>query len=229
MKSLIGLLFVVEVWAAEAPSPATPIAGSFTNKVLRAPIPPLKATAQKVDQKPSSSTTKTNAVPQVEFITTAGRFVVELWPDAAPKTVQNFLKLVRQGFYNGTCFHRIIPGVLIQGGDPLTKDESKRDLWGTGGPGYTIPFEKNDRHHTRGVISMAHGLHPDSGGSQFFICLGEAGYFDGKYTAFGKVVEGIDVVEKIGQVPVTWNRWGTEKSLPKVRIVVQQVRLVSGN
>src|SRR5438876_8657481 len=102
--------------------------------------------------------------------TSEGDMVAEFWPDVAPKTVENFKKLARQGFYDGTAFHRIIKGFMIQGGDPLTKDASKESSWGTGSPGYTIKGETNnreDRKHVRGVISMAHSGHPDTAGSQF--------------------------------------------------------------
>jgi peptidyl-prolyl cis-trans isomerase B (cyclophilin B) len=133
--------------------------------------------------------------------TTEGVMVIEFWPDVAPKTVENFKTLARKGFYDGTCFHRVIKGFMIQGGDPLTKDASAEDRWGTGGPGYTIKAEFNDRHHDRGVISMARSNDPDSAGSQFFICHGNPRFLDGKYTAFGKLIKGDDVLEKIATTP----------------------------
>ena len=129
--------------------------------------------------------------------TTEGDITVELWPDIAPKTVENFKKLANSGFYDGTCFHRVIKDFMIQGGDPLTKDPSMEARWGTGGPGHTIKAEFNDRSHTRGVISMARSNHPDSAGSQFFICHGNPTFLDRQYTAFGKLVTGDDVLEKI--------------------------------
>src|SRR3954452_17985114 len=116
--------------------------------------------------------------------TSAGQMVIQFWPDVAPKTVENFKTLARKGFYDGTAFHRIIKGFMIQGGDPLTKDLTKEDMWGTGDPGYKIKAEFNDRPHTRGVISMARSADPDSAGSQFFICDGAANSLDHKYTAF---------------------------------------------
>ena len=116
--------------------------------------------------------------------------VVEFWPDVAPNTVANFKKLASQGFYDGTCFHRVIKDFMIQGGDPLTKDPSKEAMWGTGGPGYQIKAEFNDRSHTRGVISMARSQDPDSAGSQFFICHGNPTFLDHQYTAFGKLIKG---------------------------------------
>jgi peptidyl-prolyl cis-trans isomerase B (cyclophilin B) len=133
--------------------------------------------------------------------TTEGDLVVEFWPEVAPKTVENFKTLARKGFYDGTCFHRVIKGFMIQGGDPNTKDPSKESSWGTGGPGHTVKAEFSDRSHTRGVLSMARSNHPDSAGSQFFICHGNAKFLDGQYTAFGKVIKGDEVLEKIATTP----------------------------
>ena len=143
-----------------------------------------------------------NGANEVAAITTsAGEMVIEFWPDVAPKTVENFKKLAREGFYDGTCFHRVIKGFMIQGGDPLTKDSSNEARWGTGGPGYKIKAEFNDRSHTRGVISMARSQDPDSAGSQFFICHGDPKFLDRQYTAFGKLIKGDDVLEKIATTP----------------------------
>ncbi len=128
--------------------------------------------------------------------------VVELYPDIAPITVENFVKLVKDGFYDGLTFHRIIPGFMIQGGDP--------DGNGTGGPGWTIKGEfssngvKNYLHHARGVISMARAMDPDSAGSQFFIMHADAAYLDGEYAAFGKVIDGMDEVDRIAATPTGW-------------------------
>lgn len=129
---------------------------------------------------------------------------VELFPEKAPNTVNNFLSLVNAGFYNGLIFHRVISGFMIQGGDP--------DGNGTGGPGYHIPgeffingFRANDLSHTRGVISMARAGHPDSAGSQFFIMHEDADYLDGQYAAFGKVVEGMEVVDEIAGAKTDWH------------------------
>ena len=133
--------------------------------------------------------------------TTEGEMVVEFWPDVAPKTVENFKTLAKKGFYDGTAFHRVIKGFMIQGGDPLTKDASKENAWGTGDPGYKIKAEFNDRSHVRGVLSMARSNHPDSAGSQFFICHGDPKFLDGQYTTFGKVIKGDEVLEKIGTTP----------------------------
>jgi peptidyl-prolyl cis-trans isomerase B (cyclophilin B) len=133
--------------------------------------------------------------------TTEGDMVVEFWPEVAPKTVENFKALARKGFYDGTCFHRVIKGFMIQGGDPNTKDPAKESVWGTGGPGHTVKAEFNDRSHVRGVLSMARSSDPNSAGSQFFICHGNAAFLDGKYTAFGKLIKGDDVLEKIATTP----------------------------
>ncbi len=157
--------------------------------------------------------------------TTEGEMVVEFWPDVAPKTVENFKKLAREGFYDATAFHRIVKGFMIQGGDPLTKDPSKESRWGTGDPGYKIKAEFNDKSHQRGVLSMARSNDPDSAGSQFFICLGDASFLDRKYTAFGKVIKGDDVLGKIGDTPTT-DGSGGEKSKPTKRIGVESIKIV---
>ena len=133
--------------------------------------------------------------------TTEGDLVIEFWPDVAPGHVKNFTDLAKKGFYDGTAFHRVIKGFMIQGGDPLTKDASKENQWGTGGPGYQIKAEFNDKAHTRGVLSMARSNNPDSAGSQFFICHGDPRFLDRQYTAFGKLIKGDDVLEKIATTP----------------------------
>ncbi len=130
-------------------------------------------------------------------------FYVELYPEIAPNTVNNFISLVKKGFYNGLCFHRVIEGFMIQGGDPKGN--------GTGGPGYTIRGEfskngfKNDLKHKRGVISMARSMMPNSAGSQFFIMHADAPHLDGQYAAFGQVIDGMDVIDKIAEVNVDYN------------------------
>ena len=124
--------------------------------------------------------------------TTKGEMAIEFWPDVAPETVANFIKLARSGFYDGTAFHRIVKGFMIQGGDPLSKTDDPHV--GTGGPGYQIKAEFSDRPHVRGVISMARSQDPDSAGSQFFICLAKANFLDRQYTAFGSLIRGDDVL-----------------------------------
>jgi peptidyl-prolyl cis-trans isomerase B (cyclophilin B) len=164
---------------------------------------------------------------EVAVIKTAfGEMVVEFWTEVAPKTVENFKKLAKSGYYDGTAFHRIVKGFMIQGGDPLTKDPSKEATWGTGDPGYKIKAEFNDRSHQRGVLSMARSADPDSAGSQFFICLGDASFLNKKYTAFGKVIKGDDVLGKLGDVETTFGRGGGEKSKPVQRQGVESIKIV---
>lgn len=165
-----------------------------------------------------------NGTKEVAVIeTTEGTMTLELWPEVAPKTVENFKTLAAKGFYDGTCFHRVIKDFMIQGGDPLTKDPSQEHSWGTGGPGYKVKAEFNDRHHDRGVISMARSQHPDSAGSQFFICHGNPRFLDRQYTAFGKLVGGDDVLEKIATTPThPQDRPNTRMGIKSIRVVPAQ-------
>lgn len=158
--------------------------------------------------------------PQAVIDTDAGKMTLKLWPEVAPDTVKNFLKLASEGFYDGTAFHRIVRGFMIQGGDPLSREDHPHV--GTGGPGYTIKAEFNDRSHVRGVISMARSQDPNSAGSQFFICLGDASFLDRQYTAFGELVEGDDVLEAIGNTPTTMSGGG-EMSKPEKRVGVRTI------
>jgi peptidyl-prolyl cis-trans isomerase B (cyclophilin B) len=173
----------------------------------------------------STAMPTTNTVEVAIIKTTAGEMVAEFWPEVASNTVANFKKLAGQGFYNGTAFHRIVRGFMIQGGDPLTKDPSAEDRWGTGGPGYQVKAEFNNRPHVRGVLSMARSADPNSAGSQFFICLGDAKFLDGQYTAFGKLIKGDDVLGKIGETPVTSSASG-EMSKPTTRVEVESIKIV---
>ena len=132
--------------------------------------------------------------------TSLGNIQFELLPDIAPETVRNFIKLAKSGFYDGTLFHRVIPKFMIQGGDPNTK-ESDKSTWGTGGPGYNIKAEFNSRSHLRGIVSMARSSDPDSAGSQFFIVTSDSTFLDRQYTVFGQVSDGMDVVDKIVDLP----------------------------
>ena len=164
---------------------------------------------------------------EVALINTChGQMVVEFWSDVAPGHVENFKKLAKQGFYDGTAFHRVVKGFMIQGGDPLTKDAANEDRWGTGNPGYKIKAEFNDRPHVRGVLSMARSQDPNSAGSQFFICLADARFLDKQYTAFGAVIGGDDVLEAIGSVETTF-AGGREKSRPTRRMSVESVQIVA--
>jgi peptidyl-prolyl cis-trans isomerase B (cyclophilin B) len=158
-----------------------------------------KETPKKEEVKPASKEekTKVNTNEVAVIKTTEGEMILEFWPDVAPGHVENFKKLANQGFYDGTCFHRVIKGFMIQGGDPLTKDDANKARWGTGGPGYQIKAEFNDKPHLRGVLSMARSNDPNSAGSQFFICHGDPRSLDRQYTAFGKLIKGDDVLEKI--------------------------------
>jgi peptidyl-prolyl cis-trans isomerase B (cyclophilin B) len=126
---------------------------------------------------------------------------IRFFPDKAPKHVENFIKLAKSGFYDKTIFHRVIPGFMIQGGDPNTKDEKDKSRYGTGDPGYKVKAEFNDRPHVRGKVSMARAQDPDSAGSQFFIVVKDSPSLNGKYTVFGEVVKGMEVADKIVAQP----------------------------
>lgn len=134
-----------------------------------------------------------NAKIQTKF----GDISIEFFSDAAPKTVENFIKLAKSGFYDGSAFHRIVPGFVIQGGDPNTKGAANRNRWGTGGPGWTVKSEFNRNKHSRGALSMARSQDPNSAGSQFFVVLKDANFLDGQYTVFGRVIAGMEAVDKI--------------------------------
>jgi len=169
-----------------------------------------------------TSMSSSNEVAAIK--TSEGDMVVQFWTDAAPKTIENFKKLARQGFYNGTIFHRIVKGFMIQGGDPNSKDPAKENSYGAGGPGYKIKAEFNDHPHERGVISMAREPDPDSAGSQFFICLAPVPRLDHQYTTFGKVIKGTDALEKIGDTPVEMAHG--EMSKPTKRVVINKIDIV---
>jgi len=139
--------------------------------------------------------------PHVMLKTKFGEMEIVLFPDLAPKHVESFLKLANSGFYNGTIFHRILPGFMIQGGDPLTKDPANRNRFGTGGPGYTVPAEFSKVVHEKGILSAARTQDPNSAGSQFFIMVAKAPHLDGQYTVFGEVVKGVEVAETIVSQP----------------------------
>lgn len=152
--------------------------------------------------------------------TSMGRIVLEFSPDVAPNHVKNFKKLGRQKFYDKTTFHRVIPGFMIQGGDPNTKDDDPNND-GRGGPGYGLKAEFNSRPHVRGTLSMARSADPNSAGSQFFICVARAQQLDGKYTVFGRAIEGMDVVDKIVKVP------RNARDRPLKNVVLKSVRILS--
>ena len=139
-------------------------------------------------------------VTSVKIETNKGNIVFNLLPDIAPETVRNFIKLAQSGFYDGTLFHRVIPGFMIQGGDPNTK-QPDQSTWGLGGPGYNVKAEFNSRSHLRGIVSMARAMDPDSAGSQFFIVTTDSTFLDGQYTVFGEVIEGMEVADTIVNLP----------------------------
>ncbi len=141
-----------------------------------------------------------------------GDIEIEFYPDVAPRHVENFIKLAKDGFYNGTIFHRVIPGFMIQGGDPNTKDTLKKDTYGQGGPGHNVKAEFNDIPHKRGIVSMARAADPDSAGSQFFIVVEDSRFLDRKYSVFGQVKKGIGVADKIVNLP------RDERDNPKERV-----------
>jgi len=178
------------------------------------------ASGKAEEKKPMNST---NEVAVIK--TSEGEMVAGFWPEVAPNTVENFKKLARSGFYDGTAFHRIVKGFMIQGGDPLTKDPAKESRYGTGDPGYKIKAEFNDRSHERGVLSMARSNDPDSAGSQFFICLANVSRLDHQYTTFGKLIKGDDVLGKIGDIEVTMSDSG-ERSKPTKRVTVENIKIV---
>ncbi|MDH5668679.1 MAG: peptidylprolyl isomerase [Nitrospira sp.] len=147
--------------------------------------------------------------------TALGEIVLRFFPDVAPRHADNFLKLSKEGFYNGTTFHRVIPGFMIQGGDPNSKNPD-RSMHGMGGPGYKVKAEFNSTPHKRGIVSMARANDPDSAGSQFFICVADANFLDWQYTVFGEVVSGMDVVDTV----VNMKRDGRDNPLERVEMTV---------
>ena len=173
------------------------------------------------NNKESMKESSAAGTPRAIIHTNYGDMTVEFWPDVAPRTVENFLKLSRENFYNGTAFHRVIKGFMIQGGCPNSK-VGARGAPGTGGPGYQVKAEFNNRAHVKGVLSMARSSDPDSAGSQFFICHGDASFLNNKYTAFGKLVSGEEVLNKIAAVRCV----GMEGSTPTERVEITGVEIV---
>ncbi|MCC6347216.1 MAG: peptidylprolyl isomerase [Nitrospirales bacterium] len=156
---------------------------------------------------------ETRAVIETKF----GNIELRFFPDVAPGHVNSFITLAKEGFYDGTTFHRVIPGFMIQGGDPYSKD-ADTSKHGTGGPGYTVKAEFNDKPHKRGTLSMARAAHPDSAGSQFFICVADASFLDRQYTVFGEVVSGMEVVDMIVNQPRDARDNPRERVEMKIRI-----------
>lgn len=171
--------------------------------------------------KPAAKADDKAAANEVAVIKTSmGEMVIAFTPEVAPATVENFKKLAKSGFYDGTAFHRIIRGFMVQGGDPFTKDPTKEARWGTGDAGYKIKAEFNSTKHVRGVVSMARSQNPDSAGSQFFICLAAAPHLDNQYTAFGKLIKGEDVLTKLGDTPTG------PRDRPLTRANVESIKIV---
>ena len=150
--------------------------------------------------------------------TKLGIIELKFFPDVAPNHVNNFIELAKKGFYDGTIFHRVIPGFMIQGGDPNSKDPDKAKH-GMGGPGHQVKAEFNDKPHKRGILSMARSANPDSAGSQFFICVKDSPFLDRQYTVFGEVVSGMDVVDKIVSQPRDPRDNPNERIEMKVKII----------
>jgi len=150
--------------------------------------------------------------PRIAINTKYGNIVIAFFKNAAPKHVDNFIKLSKEGFYDKTIFHRVIPGFMIQGGDPNTKDPSKVAMYGTGGPGTTVPAEFNKIPHDRGILSMARSADPNSAGSQFFLMHQKYPSLDNQYSVFGAIIKGIDVVDKVVNLP------RNERDLPNERV-----------
>jgi peptidyl-prolyl cis-trans isomerase B (cyclophilin B) len=211
--ALAGLLFLAACSkpapppAEEAPAPAeqTQPAQEQAQPPAEEPAPADEAPA-KVEDKAQPETPPPGTKPVAVLKTDKGTIEIAFFPEKAPNHVQNFLDLCRSGFYDGTKFHRVIPNFMIQGGDPNTR-MGPPDTWGMGGKTnefgneVTLKAEFNDLHHVRGIVSMARSMDPDSASSQFFICVADYPSLDGKYTVFGKVIKGMDVVDKIVNAP----------------------------
>ena len=174
--------------------------------------------AQPVDKKFTPEEIKKMSETKAIIKTRFGNIELKFFPDVAPNHVNNFIELAKKGFYDRTLFHRVIPGFMIQGGDPNSKDPD-RSRHGTGGPGYSLKAEFNNRLHKRGTLSMARAASPDSAGSQFFICVADAPFLNNKYTVFGEVVSGTEVVDKIVSQP----RDGRDNPLEKIEMEVKIV------
>jgi len=178
----------------------------------------LQGYAQQSPEKFSAQEIKKMSTTTAIIETKFGNITLKFFPDVAPGHVKNFIDLAKKGFYDGTTFHRVIPGFMIQGGDPNSKNPDKR-THGQGGPGYTIKAEFNDRPHTRGTLSMARAQNPDSAGSQFFICVKDAPFLNKQYTVFGEVESGMEVVDQIVSQPRDSNDNPNERIEMKVKII----------
>lgn len=180
--------------------------------ILLAAAPMCASAAEGAKKMEAKKTQK--AVIETKF----GEMEIKFFPEAAPKHVENFVKLAKDGFYDGTIFHRVIPGFMIQGGDPNTKGPDTR-MYGTGGPGWNVKAEFNEIPHKRGILSMARSQDPDSAGSQFFIVVKDSNFLDGQYTVFGEVTKGMEVADKIVSAPRNPRDLPNERIEMKVKIV----------
>ncbi len=178
----------------------------------------VSAFAEMKDRKFTGEEIKKMADTKAVIETKFGNIELRFFPDVAPNHVNNFIELAKKGFYDGTTFHRVIPGFMIQGGDPNSKNPNK-STHGMGGPGYTVKAEFSNKPHKRGTLSMARAANPDSAGSQFFICVADTPFLDNQYTVFGEVVSGIEVVDKIVSQPRDRKDNPEERIEMKVRII----------
>ncbi len=202
-----------------------PNANDSSEPSASAPVPTSTDTMSATTSTSSGSQEGTQSMDSyenkvAEIKTTKGTITVRFFPEVAPNHVKNFIDLAASGYYNGTRFHRTIPGFMIQGGDPNTKTDNA-STWGTGGSGKNIKAEFNKTHHGRGILSMARSQSPDSASSQFFITVAEAGFLDNQYTVFGEVVNGMSVADAIVTAPV---RPGTDMPVDLVKIESVTVR-----
>lgn len=207
-------IFVLASLAAcsqsEAPAPTTSETPTQADKTA----PATQA------QTPSTENKKGTMQDVAVLDTNLGKIVIAFFADKAPGHVKNFMDLSKKGFYDGTKFHRVIPGFMIQGGDPNSKDEDRSND-GMGGPGYEIKAEFNDVSHVRGIVSMARSQDPDSAGSQFFIVVKDSKFLDHQYTAFGRVIEGMDIADKIVNLP----RDNADNPLPANPAIIKSVKI----
>ncbi len=220
VSSTVTSSTVTETPKADGANASATDASAKTGTASAAPEAAPPAPSEKVDPQDLPKDGEKVAV----IDTNLGQIVFKFLSKKAPNTVDNFKKLAGKKFYDGTKFHRVIPGFMIQGGDPNTKPGGEANgPAGTGGPGYSIKAEFNDTHHGPGIVSMARSQDPDSAGSQFFICVGDAGFLDNQYTAFGKVVKGMDVVNKIVQLP----RGESQQDMPNAghEAIMKSVRI----
>jgi len=179
------------------------------------------AQAEMKDKKFSPEEIKKMSETKAVIETKLGNLELKFFPEVAPGHVSNFLELAKKGFYDGTIFHRVIPGFMIQGGDPNTKNPD-RSKHGMGGPGYTLKAEFNGKPHKRGILSMARAQDPNSAGSQFFICVADAPFLDGKYSVFGEVVSGMEIADKIVSQPRDKKDNPNDRIEMKVKVVELQ-------